>query len=141
MKLNDTDKVLKNAHSAEGLNALRDEVFSVNAANGWADEKHEPATNFMLVVSELSEAMEADRKGKYVDKSKLYDSTLASANSIVFKEAFEKNIKDTVEDEIADAVIRCLDVCAKLNIDIQRHVELKLRYNTMRGYKHGGKKY
>jgi NTP pyrophosphatase (non-canonical NTP hydrolase) len=46
-------------------------------------------------------------------------------------------IKDTVEDELADVIIRTLDLCGYLGIDIEKHVELKMRYNESREYKHG----
>lgn len=49
-------------------------------------------------------------------------------------------MKDTFEDEIADALIRILDMCGHMDIDIAKHVYQKLLYNRTRGYKHGGKK-
>jgi NTP pyrophosphatase (non-canonical NTP hydrolase) len=67
----------------------------------------------MLIVSELSEALEAHRKGifvncdidDYIDFSKKY-----------FIPWFEKHIKDTFEDEIADVFIRLFDLCGYLEI-------------------------
>lgn len=52
---------------------------------------------------------------------------------------FESHIKDTVEDELSDAIIRILDLCGWLNIDIQRHVDLKMQYNAGREKMHGKK--
>jgi NTP pyrophosphatase (non-canonical NTP hydrolase) len=52
---------------------------------------------------------------------------------------FEILIKNTVEDEIADVLIRTLDLCGWLGIDIEKHVEWKMRYNESRKYKHGKK--
>lgn len=43
------------------LNELAKEVLAINEANGWGDKPHEVGTNLMLIVSELAEAMEADR--------------------------------------------------------------------------------
>ena len=113
------------------LNELAKEVLDINIANGWGDKPHEVGTNLMLIVSELSEAMEADRKGIFAQKDKYYKS----------KEAFEEYIKDSFEDEIADTIIRCLDLCARRGIDIDFHVRAKLEYNKTRGYHHGGKSY
>lgn len=48
-------------------------------------------------------------------------------------------VKDTLEDELADALIRLLDLTAHLGIDIERHIELKMQYNALRPYKHGKK--
>lgn len=52
--------------------------------------------------------------------------------SRAFQADFELYIKDTFEDEIADAIIRLLDLSAYLNIDIDKHMELKMKYNSMR---------
>ena len=54
-----------------------------------------------------------------------------------FCNAFRDKIKNTVEDELADALIRLLDLTAALGIDIDKHVRLKRRYNKSRPWKHG----
>ena len=41
--------------------------------------------------------------------------------------------------ELADVIIRTFDLCAMLNIDIQKAVDEKLAYNATRGHMHGGK--
>lgn len=40
-------------------------------------------------------------------------------------------------NELADLIIRALDFAANEHIDIETHVRLKMRYNSMRPYKHG----
>lgn len=42
--------------------------------------------------------------------------------------------------ELADAVIRILDYCGHVGIDIEKAIEIKHEYNKTRPYKHGGKK-
>lgn len=88
-----------------------------------------------LIHSELSEALEADRINRYAKNLKLVESMLGPSD--VFLEAFRKNIKDSIEDEIADALIRILDLCASRGIDIGRHVRLKMAYNKNRPKLHG----
>jgi NTP pyrophosphatase (non-canonical NTP hydrolase) len=56
-----------------------------------------------------------------------------------FKEHFERSIKDTFEDEIADVFIRLGDMCGGLNIDIEKHIEAKMKYNKTREKLHGKK--
>jgi NTP pyrophosphatase (non-canonical NTP hydrolase) len=91
----------------------------------------------MLVVSELAEALEADRKNRYsINNPK--DIT-ALANDVDFNDAFSKLVKDTFEDEIADAVIRLFDMSAGLGIDLESHIMAKLRYNANRPKMHGKK--
>lgn len=130
------------------LNELAQDVLAINKANGWGDKPHEVGTNLMLIVSELAEAMEADRKGRYCNipdanerEDTEFDERTFHCSNMDFKEIFEKNIKDRFEDEIADTIIRCLDLCARHNIDIDFHVRAKMEYNKTRGYHHGGKAY
>lgn len=88
------------------------------------------AQRLALIHSELSEALEADRKDHRADPSLLHSSSLTAAE-------FESKVKNTFEDELADVLIRVFDLCGWLGIDIQRHLELKMRYNAMREFKHG----
>lgn len=100
------------------------------------------ATNLMLIVSELGEACEADRKNRHAD-FKSYDSvyidTLLECGSTIHSGniAFERCIKDTFEDEIADAFLRLMDLCGTMNIDIEKHIRMKAEYNKLRPTKHG----
>jgi len=94
----------------------------------------------MLCVSEISEALEADRKSKIANVHSLsvfIRNGLDCNVDSVFKAEFESHIKDTFEDEIADTIIRLLDLCGYKNIDIEKHIELKLRYNETREHMHG----
>lgn len=44
------------------------------------------------------------------------------------------------EEEYADIIIRCLDNCKRLGIDVEKAVFNKHTYNTSRPYRHGGKR-
>jgi NTP pyrophosphatase (non-canonical NTP hydrolase) len=117
--------------------------------NGFWDEERNVPEMLMLVVSELSEALEALRKNHYADDvavKELYRDIELDVTDEEFKfmkepwkAGFEKNIKSSFEDEIADVAIRLFDLCGGLNIDLQKHIELKMKYNSMRPYKHGKK--
>jgi NTP pyrophosphatase (non-canonical NTP hydrolase) len=91
----------------------------------------------MLIVSELSEALEADRKNRYFKKE------IGAVNGWVydkdFEEHFTTDVKDTFQDELADVFIRLLDLSTYLGIDLLGHVIAKNRYNKSRPYKHGKK--
>lgn len=57
-----------------------------------------------------------------------------------FNEPCDKDIGLTcAEEEYADIVIRCLDQCRRLGIDIQRAIEVRHAYNTTRPHLHGKK--
>ena len=110
------------------------------------DNFHIP-TLLMLVTSELGEALEADRKDKHADIEKFEIDRKVWSNGnmsregreALFKASFEINIKDTFEDEIADAFLRLMDLVGAYKIDIEKHIRYKQIYNRLRPTKHGKK--
>lgn len=112
------------------LNELRDEIHKAAVDRGFYEEQKELGTLLMLIVGELGEALEADRKMRWADL-KAYQEAGKTP------EAFREFVKDTVEDEIADTFIRTLDLCGALGIDIEAHVREKLKYNETREKRHG----
>lgn len=118
------------------LNKLRDEIHEYAINKGFWDNQRETGTLLMLCVSELAEAMEADRKDRYADLELIEKD---KENFIDFKWSFENSIKDTFEDELADTIIRILDLCGAKGIDIEKHIELKMKYNATRERMHGKK--
>ena len=124
------------------LNELSRYIHAGNVQRGFWEEKTKDNKGgknigelLMLVTSELGEALEALRKGRRADIEayREHDANLADFD----KGLFEVHIKDTFEDEIADAIIRLLDMCDPLVIDIDFHIREKLKYNSTRAYKHG----
>ena len=114
----------------------------------WEQERNKPEM-LMLIVSEVAEALEALRKDHYADKavveSLVHDLELDRTDeefmlkAINWKTSFEQGVKSSFEDELADVAIRLFDLCGGLNIDLEKHIEMKMKYNSMRGYKHGKK--
>lgn len=113
-----------------------------NAVNhGWHEKAHSEYHYMMLVVTELSEAVEADRKGKYAQRvmfEKNFDTPQVNPEEH-WKFCFETFIKDSVEDELADAVIRLLDYSGLHDLYIndsqfteERYLELSefLKYHS-----------
>ena len=186
------------------LEKLKNEAFETAKAHGWHDEELPDETYLMLIITEIAEAVQADRKDKHADVVlfKADVETLDMADGYdrdVWKRDFEIFIKNTVEEELADMVIRCLDLaglkkidfryadillsegvrevqvpfpelmylaceeitchgydlterlnalvagiiayCNKKGIDIEFFIEQKMKYNRLREYKHGNKKY
>jgi NTP pyrophosphatase (non-canonical NTP hydrolase) len=82
----------------------------------------------MLIVSELGEALEAHRKWRFANWN------WAEVN---FKDGFVTGIKDTFEDEIADVFIRLFDMCGYLDVDIEKHIYAKMKFNSTRKKRHG----
>lgn len=124
------------------LNELAQKIHAHAKAKGFYENPVECGTRLMLIVSELSEALEADRRNHKADldaferKVEFSNPDCGISEERRFQAYFETCIKDTFEDEIADAIIRLLDLCAYQGIDIEKHIELKMRYNALRPYKH-----
>lgn len=172
-------------------NEYRDEAFATATRNGFHDEVCSVEHLKCLIISEMMEAVEADRLEHYADLRayKLYKGRIS------YEKNFGLHIKDTVEDELADVCIRIFDLAGYKNIDlneamkkvtdnicpsgtftekiyravrvlavreplsvslartltriqkiaeqdeidIERHIQLKMAYNQGRKYKHGKK--
>jgi NTP pyrophosphatase (non-canonical NTP hydrolase) len=107
------------------LTDLSKQIYEANREKGFWDNERNIGEALMLVVTELSEGLEAHRKGIFAPKQRLP------------MDKFEAEIKDTFEDEIADSIIRLLDLAGGLGIDIDYHVMAKLEYNKTRARLHG----
>lgn len=115
-------------------------IYAHNVEKGFYDHaEFNVGEKLMLMVSELGEALEAHRKGRFANLKKLDGVILDSLDNEEFKWRFQQNIKDTYEDELADVYIRLLDHAGSLGIDFESHIKLKNRYNSLREYKHGKK--
>lgn len=112
------------AMDLEELSAL---CFRREKEAGWLDKPREKGTALMLIVSEIAEAMEGERKDLMDDK--LPDRKMA-------------------EVELADAIIRICSYAGLHNYDLAGAVADKLEYNLHREdhkrenrEKDGGKKF
>ena len=113
-------------------------IYQNNVNHGfWEEDQKNVAQKLMLVVSELSEAMEADRANKRTGPD--VNQYLYFDGEEGFKHRFEFAVKNTFEDEIADAVIRLFDISIGYGFDLEWHIEQKMKYNAMREFKHGKK--
>ena len=167
-------------------------IYNIACYHGWHETHYSENHWLCLVMSEVAEMVEADRKNRRADIN--WFNSLTSAGHD-FKMVYNVCIKGSIEEEMADVVIRLLDMftviyngrkldmsCAfvrlnlscsfpelawyftkevlnsgpqdiansiaymyqwaeNLGIDLDTHIELKIKYNALRSYKHGGKKY
>lgn len=178
-----------------------DRAYATACKHGFHDEKRSVMHFLMLVVTEVSEAVEADRKTRHADLSRFKREYEKYPNLVDeqtrFVTSFEKYVKDTLCDEFADVCIRLYDLCGELGtepsyydydakkdefsglpyesfsercfflctlltntfddirdvigsslqfvycmcddmgVDLERHIELKMRYNESREVRHG----
>lgn len=184
-------------------NALAKKVHSNSIEKGWWGENEQPLESYLMLINcELCEAVEADRCSNHLLEGDivLYKECYETTDD--FSTLFENCIKGTVEEELADAIIRMLDLsgahgvdlshtsghacnfanssqfikksfievlmetcniitseltkkklpldicmanilayCSTKEIDITFVIEEKMKYNELRPYMHGGKKY
>lgn len=121
------------------INKLAREIFSNAVAKGFHQDKKNIGEMLALIHSEVSEALEADRKGIACELSSMGLDILMSEDGSLFKTEFERDVKNTFEDELADVMIRVMDMAEYKGINLEAHIQLKMKYNTMREYKHGKK--
>ena len=100
------------------LNTLQSMVYDWNATQGfWSGSQDSVGSKIALMHSELSEALEADRKNiTSDDKIPAYTG---------------------LEAELADAVIRILDFSGRHDLRLGEAIIEKLTFNTTRPFKHG----
>ena len=115
-------------------NALRDQAHENSINHGWWENKPSNEHFMCLIISELMEAVQADRKGKRADLKKYQDTVDFMLRELHYygdqllqeqKKQFEVLIKDTVEDELADAVIRIFDLAGANNVNLNGRICLQ----------------
>lgn len=183
----------------ERLANLQQRIWDVATAHGWHEKPISTAQYCGLIMTEMAEAVEADRNGRRSEDAEFKRAlTFGAVNKdSYFKACYKDYIKGSIEEEFADVVIRVLDMAQEvhgdkmrwlgyypygqvyqenesfienawyfirevlnwgtmnisdcvsfmfdwaqhLGIDLWQHIEWKMKYNELRPYKHGGKKY
>ena len=102
------------------LNEIAIKAHENAKAKGFYDREQNIGERMMLVVSELGEALEAHRKRR-TSNLELFQKLQETQS---FVSAFEECVKDTIGDELADAVIRLCDFCGYKGITISLNPEM-----------------
>lgn len=106
----------------EQLQSWARRIHANATGHGWHEEE-KPAFHWLgMVMTEVAEAIEADRKGrKFSEEAKTKylavttDSEGYHVTVAIMKMAYEDFIKGTVEEEFADICIRILDTAYELH--------------------------
>lgn len=112
------------------MSDMQEYIYKTAEDHGWWEGEPNIPEKLALIHSEISEALEEYRKGIPLDKVYAYEP------GTVFVPGDKP---EGFGVELADAVIRILDLCGYLQIDMAELIALKHNYNLTRSYRHGGK--
>jgi NTP pyrophosphatase (non-canonical NTP hydrolase) len=110
------------------LREMAIEVRDVNTALGWREEGKTFGDYIALLHSELSEALEAYRDHRLADAT---DTERWNAAGLCKPEG--------VGSELADVLIRLLDMADFYGLDLAAEYQRKIAYNRSREFQHGGR--
>lgn len=132
-------------NDARGLNALASECHATARSKGFWD----PSTGnnigemLMMVVGEVSEAHDEYRSGHAIGLIEYEHASQAGTPDFRNRYLEDRNRNPGkpvgFPTELADVIIRTLDLAAGLGIDIEEAIRIKMDYNTTRPHRHGGK--
>ena len=130
------------------LNALAKEIHENAVDKGWWDGVVSFPEQMMMVVTEAAEAIEEYRHGRpdmYYKQNidgigEITRHVSPTATTGLGDTKFPDGAKpEGVTVEVADCIIRLLDICAGRGMDIDAAMKAKMAYNRTRDYRHGGK--
>jgi len=99
----------------EKLNKLSARIYSWATKQGFWTSDVTINHSMALVITEIAEVIEADRNGRHADpegfEKKIFTLDAGDPDyQAKWIAAFKDHLKDSVEDEMADTVIRILDI-------------------------------
>lgn len=106
-------EIIRLRKETKTINHLCQEAYKTAKSKGWHDEPRETGTLLALIHAEVSEALEADRKGDF----------------------------ENFTEELADVCIRIFDLSECMGIDLEQAILKKMEFNKTRAHMHGGKRY
>ncbi len=94
------------------LASLAEDAFKIADKHGFYPEDTDISTALMLIITEMSEAVQADRKNRH-GSIEDYESEIQMGRDI--PTAYKNSLEGTVESEFADIAIRILSLLGWIN--------------------------
>ena len=110
------DAVDREMRFVKAFNEMMNVVHQMAVDKGWWDECRNDGEAIALIHSELSEGLEALRAGARSDKIAGFDG---------------------IEEELADVIIRIMDIAAGRDWRVAEALVWKVDYNSSRERRHG----
>ena len=117
------------------INDLGAEIFETSITKGWNDggvDKRTFGDMCMLLVSEVSEALEEYRSGRGLDETYYRPYTNEDDGEVHQK-------PEGIPVELADVAIRLFYMAHIYGVDLEAAIPEKVEFNKKRSFKHGGK--
>lgn len=115
------------------FNELRDKAYKSACEHGFHDERYSDEHCKMQIICEVAEMVEAHREGNFADVEAF--KKIDTVNDNDFKDKFNRFIKDTMEDEMADVVIHLLSYSGLKGYEIDSHIQYMLGlFKSLGGY-------
>lgn len=120
MKLSGTLSVQPQGHDPMTIKDATADMHQIAIDHGWWDKPATFGDRIALMHSELSEALEEYR----IQRDTLY---------------MREGKPEGIQIELADVVIRIMDMFGAEGWDLEQAIRVKADYNRNRPYRHGGK--
>ena len=128
---------------------LQDQAHNTARGKGWWDpymttnsgvrmSADQLLSKLMLIVTEVAEACEEVRDDQRVMRFENGEGVRYTLTSD-WRELREGWKPEGLPAELADVVIRCLDLAGALGIDLDEAVRIKMEFNRHRKHRHGGR--
>ena len=108
------------------LNEIAEEGYKTAIKRGQWNKENNIEKALIHLHTEVSELANATKNANYGIFEQLMD------NGMSYKEAYEFAIKNTIEDEISDILIINTGLAKHMEIDIEKAVIMKMKYNSER---------
>lgn len=105
------------------MDAIQRSIHQTAQEKGWWASGRGIPEALALVHSEISEALECYRNGENISEIRIGEDGKPEGFAV----------------ELADAVIRILDLAEHLGIRMSHAIHIKMQYNRTRPHRHGGK--
>lgn len=117
------------------INETAKEMHEIARSKGWYDPPKSTGESLLLMHAEISEAAEELR----LFGGRLLADGQEQGPTSVYYYANKPGKPEGFGIELADCVIRIMDTCVYLGIDLEAAIRLKADFNKTRSARHGGK--